>query len=83
MVRVLYFASLREAFGVDREELALPQRATVSGLIGTLRARGGVWSESLSPERRWRVAVNQDMSSLDRSIADGDEVALFPPVTGG
>ena len=83
MLRVLYFASLREAFGRDREELALPQTATVAGLIDCLRGRGGAWSEKLAPDRRWRVAVNQDMATLDAAIADGDEIAIFPPVTGG
>ncbi len=83
MVRVLYFASLREAFGRDREEVALPQPATVAALVDMLRMRGGVWAEQLSAEQRWRVAVNHDMSPLDQSIAEGDEVAIFPPVTGG
>jgi molybdopterin synthase sulfur carrier subunit len=83
MLRVLYFASLREAFGMDREEMALPQTATVAGLIEYLRARGGAWSEKLAPDRRWRVAVNHDMAVLDAAIVDGDEIAIFPPVTGG
>ncbi|MBL8515278.1 MAG: molybdopterin converting factor subunit 1 [Betaproteobacteria bacterium] len=83
MLRVLYFASLREAFGMDREELALPQPATVAGLIALLRYRGGAWSERLAPEKRWRVAINHDMAGLDSAIANGDEIAIFPPVTGG
>ncbi len=82
-VTVLYFASLREAFGKEREELALPEPATVAGLVDTLRARGGEWSSRLSSERRWRVAVNQDMASLEAPVRAGDEVAIFPPVTGG
>jgi sulfur-carrier protein len=83
MVRVLYFAGLREAFGKDREDVELPAPATVSGLIDSLRARGGEWASRLSADRRWRVAVNQEMATLDQAISPADEVAIFPPVTGG
>ncbi|HEX4857897.1 MAG TPA: molybdopterin converting factor subunit 1 [Usitatibacteraceae bacterium] len=83
MVRVLFFASLREALGTGREDLQLASPATVSTLVETLRGRGGAWSEQLAPERRWRVAVNQNMARLGDAIGDGDEVAIFPPVTGG
>lgn len=80
---MLYFASLRETFGKDREDVAMALPATVNDLLDALRARGGVWSESLSGDRRWRVAVNQDMARLDQRLTEGDEVAIFPPVTGG
>jgi sulfur-carrier protein len=83
MLKVLYFASIREAVGVAEESVALPTPATLNVLIHTLRARGGAYAEALDPARRWRVALNQDLASLESTIQAGDEVAIFPPVTGG
>ena len=84
MITVLYFARLREALGTGSEEIALPQSvSTLEGLRGLLLARGGAWSEELAATRRVRAAVNQTMADGDTAIADGDEVAFFPPVTGG
>lgn len=82
-VNVLYFARLREAFGCAAERVELPAgAATVGTLIEMLRARGGTWARELGT-RPFRVAVNQEMVGLDATIATGDEVAIFPPVTGG
>ncbi|HJQ63632.1 MAG TPA: molybdopterin converting factor subunit 1 [Burkholderiales bacterium] len=84
MIKVLYFARLREALGTGSEEIALPQSvSTLDGLQRLLLARGGAWSEELAATRRVRAAVNQTMADGDTAIADGDEVAFFPPVTGG
>jgi molybdopterin synthase sulfur carrier subunit len=83
MLNVLYFASLRESFGSAGERIAAPLPASVSALIGVLRSRGGPWAEALAPEKRWRVAVNQEMAAMDTLLNSGDEVAIFPPVTGG
>lgn len=84
MITVLYFARLREALGTGSEEIALPQSvSTLEGLRGLLVARGGAWSEELATTRRLRAAVNQTVADGDTAIADGDEVAFFPPVTGG
>ena len=83
MLRVLYFASLREALGRAEEQLPLPTPANVNALVDALRARGGVWSSALAADKRWRVAVNQDMVAVDAPLHAGDEVAIFPPVTGG
>jgi sulfur-carrier protein len=83
MLTVLYFAGLRETVGKTSESLALPATATVSGLIAELRARGATWSGALDSGKRWRVAVNQEMATLDTPLRSGDEVAIFPPVTGG
>ncbi|MEO8385326.1 MAG: molybdopterin converting factor subunit 1 [Betaproteobacteria bacterium] len=83
MLNVLYFASLREAFGIKSEHIDLPSPASVSALISLLRARGGAWTEALGSDKRWRVAVNQEMASMDAALNAGDEVAIFPPVTGG
>ncbi len=83
-VAVLYFARLREALGRESERITLPPgRHSVSALRQYLRARGGVWEAELAPSRPVRVAVNQDMVSGDAALASGDEVAFFPPVTGG
>lgn len=82
-LNVLYFASLREAFGKAGEHISTPLPANVEALILLLRGRGGVWSEALGADKRWRVAVNQEMASMDTALNAGDEVAIFPPVTGG
>ncbi|MGZ8198532.1 MAG: molybdopterin converting factor subunit 1 [Burkholderiales bacterium] len=84
MVTILYFARLREALGTGREELALPERvADLAGLRQALARRGAAWAEELGQGRRIRAAVNQDMASDDTAVRDGDEIAFFPPVTGG
>ncbi len=83
MIKIFYFASLRESIGVAEESVAMPATATVGALIGALRDRGGVYAEVLAVTKRWRVAVNQDMAQLTDPIKAGDEVAIFPPVTGG
>lgn len=81
---VLYFARLRETLGVAREEIALPAHAaSVAGLLDHLRTRGGEWQAALAPTQPYRVAVNQDMADITTPLHDGDEVAIFPPVTGG
>lgn len=82
-VRVLYFASLREKFGRAAEALELAEAATVADLLALLRARGGVWAEALAEGRPVRAARNQDMARPGTALAEGDEVAFFPPVTGG
>lgn len=81
-LRVLYFARLRERFGVAEELIAF-DGASVADLIALLQARGGVWAEELAAGRAFRVAVNQDIIALDAAIPDAAEVAIFPPVTGG
>ena len=84
MVTVLYFASLREAVGCAREQLPLPSSsATGSVLVEQLRARDGRWPEAFAPGKSWRVAVNQQMADLATPLKPGDEIAFFPPVTGG
>jgi molybdopterin synthase sulfur carrier subunit len=83
-VTVLYFARLREALGRGTEQVTLPAGPqTVAVLHAHLCSRGGVWSAELGSSRPVRVAVNQDMARGDTPLAEGDEVAFFPPVTGG
>ena len=83
-VKVLYFASVREKLGKDAEDLDLPAGvATVAGLRSHLRARGGAWAEAMAEGKLLRAAVNQDMAQPAAAIKAGDEIAFFPPVTGG
>jgi molybdopterin synthase sulfur carrier subunit len=83
-VHLKFFAGLREAVGSAGEALELPAGiATVGALRAHLAARGGVWAEHFAPKRNLRAAVNQDMVSADAAVNPGDEVAFFPPVTGG
>jgi molybdopterin synthase sulfur carrier subunit len=84
MVTVLYFARLRETLGQGSEQIALPASVRdLEGLRAMLVARGGVWEKELAPHKPVRAAVNQVMAMGDVPVADGDEVAFFPPVTGG
>jgi len=83
-VNVLYFASLREKIGTHAEEIELPAGvATVAALRNHLRARGGNYENAFSEKALLRSAVNQDMVQPAAVIKAGDEVAFFPPVTGG
>ena len=80
---VLYLARLREAFGRRQESVELADGATTADLMQTLCDRDGAWATELAPGRAVRIAINQEMCTGDARLADGDEVALFPPVTGG
>ena len=83
-VSLVYLARLREAFGAAAERVeAPPEVTTVGALRAWLAKRGGAWATELAPERAVRVAVNHDLANADTPIRPGDEVALFPPVTGG
>ena len=83
-VKVLFFAALREQLGTPGEELELPAGvSTVAGLRAHLKARGGAYEKALAEKNLVRMAVNQDMVGQGARIKSGDEVAFFPPVTGG
>jgi molybdopterin synthase sulfur carrier subunit len=84
MVQLVYLARLREAFGLASEKVELPgEVGTVASLLAWLRGRGGAWAAELAPGRAVRVAVNHDVARAETPVRAGDEVALFPPVTGG
>ncbi len=84
MITLLYFARLRETFGMASEKLTLPASvATLEGVRALLAARGGVWAHELAAGRAYRAAVNQSVAGADTPVKEGDEVAFFPPVTGG
>jgi len=81
---ILYFASLREALGLDREVIEVPSHVkTVGDLRDWLLARGGVWESALAQGRSVRAAVAQRMAAPDTELTPDAEVAFFPPVTGG
>lgn len=83
-VKVLFFAALREQVGVASEDIELPgEKSTVAALRSHLAARGGAWQSALSEKKLLRFAVNQDMARTDAMVKAGDEIAFFPPVTGG
>jgi len=83
-IRILYFASLREQLGRGTEELDVPGDVTTLGeLRAHLATRGSVWAAALAGNRSIRMARNQDMAAPESPISAGDEVAFFPPVTGG
>ncbi len=83
-IKVLLFANLRERVGQSVEVVEIPDSAsTVAGLRIHLMKRGGAWQEILSDMKVVRVAVNQDMTAANAPLNPGDEVAFFPPVTGG
>lgn len=81
MITVRFFARLREQLGAG--ELQWPAEASVSALVASLvRERGEAWGEVLNAPQVI-VAINQAVAERDRALVDGDEVAFFPPVTGG
>jgi molybdopterin converting factor subunit 1 len=83
-MRVLYFAWVREKVGRAEEEFPLPSGVRdVAGLVEHLAARGPGHAAAFANRRSIRCAVNQDFAKPDAPVSDGDEVAFFPPVTGG
>lgn len=83
-ITLLYFARLRESLGSAREELVLPAGVNTLATLRThLAARGGAWAEEMATGRKLRAAVNQTLVQGDAPLKAGDEVAFFPPVTGG
>ena len=83
-MKLLYFAWLRARIGQAEEDLPKPAEVNdVAGLLEWLRGRGPRYAEALRDLSVVRVAVNQDYVGRDHPIRDGDEIAIFPPVTGG
>lgn len=83
-MKLLYFAWVRQRVGVSEETIDLPPGvATVQHLITWLIARGSNYAEAFKEPKRIRVAVNQDHVGPDHPVTQQDEVAFFPPVTGG
>ncbi len=84
MIEVLYFASLRERLGHDREALEIPPGvSTLGGLAAWLAHRGGPWEEVFAGDETLMMALDQEAADPATDLHDGAEVAFFPPVTGG
>ena len=83
-MKLLYFAWVRQKIGRSEEIVAPPASVRSAGeLAAWLAARGGGYGEALADLKRIRVAINQDHASFAAPVAAGDEIAFFPPVTGG
>ena len=83
-MKLLYFAWLRTRVGCAEEDVALPPQVhDVAGLLDWLRRRSDQHAEALRNLKLVRVAVNQQYVGFAHPVREGDEVALFPPVTGG
>ena len=83
-MKLLYFAWLRARVGCAEEDVELPPDVTdVAGLLHWLQSRGGRHAEALRDPSVVRVAVNRDYVGPGHPVREGDEVAIFPPVTGG
>lgn len=83
MIRVLYFGWVRELIGADGEEVAADAPVTLDALRAALMARSHGHAEALGVPARLRYAVNQAIKGPEAEAKAGDEVAIFPPVTGG
>jgi sulfur-carrier protein len=83
-VKILYFAWVRQKIGLSEEELRAPASVTtVSDLIEFLKSRGAGYAAAFRDLKAVRVAVNQQHTTLHASVGPDDEIAFFPPVTGG
>jgi molybdopterin synthase sulfur carrier subunit len=84
MIKVIYFASIREALNLADEMIVLPDGVSTTGQLSSWlqQERGEQWQSVLS-NSNVLIAVNQEMVNSTQAICDGDEIAFFPPVTGG
>ncbi len=83
-MKLLYFAWFREKAGVSEEQASPPDTVTtVAALVDWLKSRGNGYTDAFADVSIVRVAVNQEYVSMDHPVAPGDEVAFFPPITGG
>ena len=83
-IHLLYFARLREELKTEAETLHLNNEPVLlADVLTALRARGGVWQESLAAGQALAFAVGQEFADEKTAVKDNDEVAIFPPVTGG
>jgi sulfur-carrier protein len=83
MLKICFFARLREVLGTGNESLPMESISDVASLLTLLQSRGGVWADELRIEKSLQVAINHEIATLDSRLKEGDEVAFFPPVTGG
>jgi len=83
-VKILYFASLREQLGQDEESIDLTDEiSNIARLMNQLQQRGDIWEQCFADGNHLMIAINQQMARADSTIVNNDEIAFFPPVTGG
>ncbi len=83
-LNVLYFAYLRDAMGRGSDTAEVPETVKTAGALRDfLIAQGEPWAEAFASVKRIRISVNQEMAEDETPVKEGDEVAFFPPVTGG
>ena len=87
-IKIFYFARLKETLKFSTEDLELPddafaQTLTILKLKALLAKRSDVWQQMLLGKLKVRGAINHELVDDNAKIVDGDEVAFFPPVTGG
>lgn len=83
-IKVLYFARIKEAVSYSTEDIVLPDDiSTITALKHFLAKRGDVWANLFNAKQTIRAAINHELVDNMASIKSGDEVAFFPPVTGG
>lgn len=84
MLKVCYFAKVREGVGIDEELLVMSEVINdTDRLLDYMRSRGKPWNQVFSQGNKILLAVNHELSNTCRGLEDGDEVGFFPPVTGG
>lgn len=81
-ITVRFFARLREELSTDTLTLEATPGLTAGQLLEQLSEKGGAWRQ-LSGEQPVMIAINQTMTKANQALQAGDEVAFFPPVTGG
>ena len=83
-MKILYFSWVRDRIGIGNEDIALPAHVTtVKQLAKLLQSKGDGYADAFDDLSIIRAAVNQEHVKLDHTISENDEVAFFPPVTGG
>ncbi len=83
IIKVCYFARFRERLGVSEEELSMPASSTIEQVLEHLRQRGQPWAALFAPDQTVLVALNHAMVKKSCVLQQADELAFFPPVTGG
>jgi len=82
MVSIRFFAGFREKIGAEKIEVSVPDETTLADFITRLESDYPEIS-ALIEKNKATIAVNHEIVDMDQTISDGDEIALFPPVSGG
>ena len=84
-LNLLFFASLRERFGFSQKEITLSKqvRSAEEFLLDMSKQSGGEWVNLFENKNMYKLAINQELCSWKDQIHEGDELAIFPPITGG